>query len=782
MSGRRVTYDTRGQEAPDRLTEELLAKGTATAVGPSAELRTRLQQLGVSDRAWKKAARRHLRQIAGDLPLFDSTWIDACVCERLLTPWQADVLNGPHPDALLMGPAVLEAVAEVTPYGPILRGRHTESGQPIEVLQLTAPSVEQRKIHTALDQIVAQHQQAPAAIYWPRMVSVESDDQLTIAFSEAPGMRLRDWIVRRGRMTSELVASIATQLLDAVNQLERSGRCHGDIRAETVRVAPDGRIALTQAGVRLSIEPAVHYRSDQSPEAYVGIAPERIGTNQPATAASERYAVGCLLWEMLTGRPATPHGSALGCLRAHLEHDLPNLEDFAPNTSTALADLVRGLLAVDPETRPRDFHTDVARVKRMPALAVPKRRTRHSRGALNSQRARNSQRPRSVIATLAASIVFAAAAWFTVPALLSENETQSVAEAASPSVIGPVRLEASAANSDTDTTVALQPTIPTIPERPDAKGRLDLGSGIFRATDLAWFGELTIVGAKDGSTRIQIDTPWSVHADSIRMENVALVGRGAIDTLLDLHTQESTFVNCRIDAKNAVTALRWTALDNTDATGRKLNFSQCRIDGSVHGVALASDCVEIDWTDTLITSQGTALTFKRWPRSPARLRLNHSTLRGLNALIGVRDETIDLGQPMLISIESSIVEAAGLGMFDVPAVSAESVVERVSIEGRQSVVHGDTPWPLFAAGPQTPLNYGRLEFAGPAQGDDSASRLITADIPLPPDNWPGIRVAPTVARVAATRPRENTETTQTAAQTDAVERANESFDAGAEIR
>lgn len=724
-----------------------MARGAAGSVGPSNELRTRFAQLRLSQHAWISAAKRHLKHIAGDLPLFDSAWIDACVCDRLLTPWQADVLNSSDPDSLFVGPMVLESLIETTAFGPLLRGRHSESGAAVELIRVRVPAANRRTAWNSLDQLVSQQQELSGVI-WPRRVveSFESDGYATVVYPAADGIRLRDWIVRRGRVPADVVASVASQLLETVHACDRIGRFHGDIRCETVRISANGRVQLSQMGIRAAMAPTIQYREGMPPELCGGIAPERIGTNEPVTAASERYAIGCLLWELLAGRAITPHGSALGCLRAHLEHHLPELEDFAPDTPASLLDLIRGLLSVDPATRPRDITGESPKPKRIPSLSrLPRGSTRRRSSSVRKVSA-------GKVLTLAASIAIAVGTWLSVPAFLSAWNERAIAEHGQPTQ-GPTVAEAAVASPQVS-------EIPALPTQPDASGKLELGPGRWLARDLAWFGTLTIVGDPSGTTEILLDAPWTVHADAIHVERLAISGRQPADVLIDVHTQDLTVSDVRLDASTAATAIRWTALDSGDASGRRLHFDRCRIEGSTYGLALASDALEVSWTDVLAVTEGTLVTMKRWPRSPAVFRLDHSTVRGVNSLISLLEEDAENGQPVKLRLESSLIESQDGGLMDLAPTAADGVVERLTIEAPMSIVHSELPWPIFAAGPEAPIAVGRLEFAGPSSGVDDASRLISADVPLPPDNWPGFRRGPSIAS-ASNEPREDA-TTRTA--------------------
>ena len=60
---------------------------------------------------------------------------------------------------------------------------------------------------------------------------------------------------------------------------------------------------LVDAGVRPALRPELTIHEPRSLEACDGIAPELIGTGIPSNAGSDLYALGCLMWQLLAGRP-----------------------------------------------------------------------------------------------------------------------------------------------------------------------------------------------------------------------------------------------------------------------------------------------------------------------------------------------------------------------------------------------------------------------------------------------------------------------------------------------
>lgn len=172
--------------------------------------------------------------------------------------------------------------------------------------------------------------------------------QASLALTLAPGPTLAEVVQahRRGQVrlhaatVLDIVEDIAQTLRHAHSRLDSDGRpiCHGHLSLRAVRIGPDGSIQVLGFGRMLP------------PESAGVLSPERL-TEEPLSPASDQWALGALLIEMLTGRALYERGGGTADLASRLEGRVePEIEPIA-RRHPGLGRLLSRMLAVRPEQR-----------------------------------------------------------------------------------------------------------------------------------------------------------------------------------------------------------------------------------------------------------------------------------------------------------------------------------------------------------------------------------------------------------------------------------------------
>lgn len=160
-----------------------------------------------------------------------------------------------------------------------------------------------------------------------------------------------------GPLPLRTAATIARQLASALDAAHARGVVHRDVKPANVFLC-DPAPALAAPHAKL-LDLGLARVKDELGLTATGalcgtpayLSPEQI-EGAPATPAADLYSLGCVLFEMLTGRPPFADASAGAVLDRHVRDPAPAASHLAPEVPPALDALVASLLAKSPASRP----------------------------------------------------------------------------------------------------------------------------------------------------------------------------------------------------------------------------------------------------------------------------------------------------------------------------------------------------------------------------------------------------------------------------------------------
>ncbi|MFD8327416.1 serine/threonine-protein kinase [Streptomyces lydicus] len=191
----------------------------------------------------------------------------------------------------------------------------------------------------------------------PHVVAVldfgEHEDRLFLVMELVDGDSLADRLTVSGPLPAEHVAQIAAQAALGLATAHQQGIVHRDIKPANLLLGADGTLKIGDFGIaRFLDDPgAALTATGQIVGTSLYLAPER-ALGRTAGPASDVYSLGCLLYQLLTGRPPFQADTALAVLHQHLDAAPVPPRRLGADLPPAFESYLLGLLAKEPESRP----------------------------------------------------------------------------------------------------------------------------------------------------------------------------------------------------------------------------------------------------------------------------------------------------------------------------------------------------------------------------------------------------------------------------------------------
>jgi serine/threonine protein kinase len=222
-------------------------------------------------------------------------------------------------------------------------------------LKLIAPEAAADEVFTRR---FAEESRIAASIEHPNVVPIyaagEEDAIPYIAMRYVAGSDLGRRIAREGRLGPELAVALIAQVGNGLDAIHAAGLVHRDVKPANVLLSGDDgaeHAYITDFGVARNV--ATQSGLTQTGR-FVGtldyVAPEQIAGG-PIDARVDVYALGCLLYKLLTGQVPFPREGEAARLYAHLNDPPPAPSLYAPAVSMALDDVVVRAMSKQPGDR-----------------------------------------------------------------------------------------------------------------------------------------------------------------------------------------------------------------------------------------------------------------------------------------------------------------------------------------------------------------------------------------------------------------------------------------------
>lgn len=192
-----------------------------------------------------------------------------------------------------------------------------------------------------------------ASLQHPNVVNVydrgEHDGTYYIAMEHLEGRTLKDLAAQEAPLRQERAIDLGIQILQAAGFAHRRGVVHRDFKPQNVIVDSGDELKVTDFGIaRAGASDITETGSILGTAQY--LSPEQAQGGE-VSAASDIYAIGVILYELLAGRLPFDGDSAVAVAVKHLSEDPPRLSSLRPDIHPGLESTVMRALAKDPAQR-----------------------------------------------------------------------------------------------------------------------------------------------------------------------------------------------------------------------------------------------------------------------------------------------------------------------------------------------------------------------------------------------------------------------------------------------
>ena len=191
------------------------------------------------------------------------------------------------------------------------------------------------------------------------------------------GGTLEELLEEQGRFTPPQAIGAARAVLQGLGAIHEKGVVHRDVKPANLLLDGAGKVKVGDLGLARKGEASSLTATGTILGTPYYMAPEQC-RGEELDGRTDLYAVGVLLWHLITGQPPYEAKNPLAILQLHMTADVPDLRKVVPEAPPRLAQAIGRLMAKSPGDRPRDAKAALELLSGLPDAPLPRRRRRPS--------------------------------------------------------------------------------------------------------------------------------------------------------------------------------------------------------------------------------------------------------------------------------------------------------------------------------------------------------------------------------------------------------------------
>ena len=166
------------------------------------------------------------------------------------------------------------------------------------------------------------------------------------------GTSLEEKLKQEGRLDVPTTVAICAQVANGLDALWAAGMVHRDIKPGNILIDPVGKAYITDFGLAKDNQGSILTLPGQALGSMDYMAPEQI-RGQPVTAATDIYALGCVVFECLQGQPPFADRQGMRVLWAHLQDEPPEPCADRADVAPKFVEAWKTAMCKEPADRPQ---------------------------------------------------------------------------------------------------------------------------------------------------------------------------------------------------------------------------------------------------------------------------------------------------------------------------------------------------------------------------------------------------------------------------------------------